>query len=208
LKQIGIGMHAYADDHMGHLPPPAICSKEGKPLLSWRVLLLPYIEETELCKKFHLDEPWDSPHNLPLLKEMPRIYMRPASSAAADEYGTTYQVFLGKGTVFESPEGMSLAKLTAMGSISNTMLVVDVAQRVPWTKPGDPVYADDQPLPPLGGLFSGRGFRPFSSESKPRVFQAVFADGHVQTIPLPETFGEERIRSLILYERASQAQLP
>jgi prepilin-type processing-associated H-X9-DG protein len=208
LKQIALGMHVYADAHGGYLPPAAIYSKEGKPLLSWRVLLLPYLEETELYKRFHIDEPWDSPHNLPLLKEMPRIYMRPRFSAAADEYCTIYQVFVGKGTVFESPKGMSLGTLTGMGSTSNTMLVVDVAQRVPWTKPGDPVYAEDQPLPPLGGLFKDRGFRPFSSESKPTRFQAAFADGHVQNIPLPETFGEERIRSFILYERASQAQLP
>src|SRR3972149_4277670 len=65
FKQMAIAIHVYADAQK-HLPPPAIRDKEGKPLLSWRVAILPYVEESGLYKQFHLDEPWDSPHNLAL----------------------------------------------------------------------------------------------------------------------------------------------
>jgi hypothetical protein len=206
MKQIALAMHVYADEHQGRLPPAAIYGKDGQALLSWRVLLLPYLEQRELYAKFHLDEPWDSPHNQPLLKEMPKIYVRPMSSGAADKYGTIYQAFVGKGTVFESKEGMSLGELTNRGSMSSTMLIVDAAERVPWTKPDDLVYAEDQPLPAFGGLHRDRGFRPFSREYTPVTFQVAFTDGHVQNIPLQ--WGESRIRSIILYAQASQAVLP
>jgi len=137
---------------------------------------------------------------------MPKIYVRPGSSAGADEYGTIYQAFVGKGTVFESKEGMSLGELAARGSASATMLIVDAAERVPWTKPDDLVYAADQPLPAFGGLYKNRGFRPFSREYTAHSFQVAFTDGHVQNIP--QQWGESRIRSIILYAQASQAVLP
>src|SRR5262249_21670890 len=66
LKQFGLAMHTYLDQH-GTFPPAAIYDKDGKALLSWRVLLLPYIEADPLYKKFKLDEPWDSAHNKKLL---------------------------------------------------------------------------------------------------------------------------------------------
>ncbi len=73
LKQIGLAMHNYhATNNM--LPPHATYDKNGKPLLSWRVFILPYIEQQDLYKQFHLDEPWDSEHNKKLLAKMPVIY--------------------------------------------------------------------------------------------------------------------------------------
>ena len=64
-------MHNYREAH-GRFPAPAIQGKDGKPLLSWRVAILPYLEEDGLYQSFKLDEPWDSPHNKPLLERMPR----------------------------------------------------------------------------------------------------------------------------------------
>ena len=58
-----------------HFPPAAICDKDGRPLLSWRVAILPYIDQEDLYKQFHLDEPWDSPHNRSLIEKMPGTYM-------------------------------------------------------------------------------------------------------------------------------------
>ena len=66
MKQIGLALHN-SHDAQGGFPAPAITSKDGKPLLSWRVKILPYIEEKKLYEDFHLDEPWNSPHNLTLL---------------------------------------------------------------------------------------------------------------------------------------------
>ena len=83
-------------------PGPPITDKQGKPLLSWRVAILPYIEQQGLYQKFKLDEPWDSPHNQALLKEMPSTYVCP-SRAQVEPFTTTYQVFTGKGAVRERP---------------------------------------------------------------------------------------------------------
>ena len=73
FKMIMIAMWNFESANK-HLPPAAICDKNGKPLLSWRVAILPYLDENKLYKQFHLDEPWDSPHNLPLAAKMPDIY--------------------------------------------------------------------------------------------------------------------------------------
>src|SRR5262249_30142494 len=73
LKQIGLAMHNYHDVN-GAFPPAAVCDKTGKPMLSWRVLILPYIEQDALYKEFKLDEPWDSEHNKKLLAKMPKVY--------------------------------------------------------------------------------------------------------------------------------------
>src|SRR6185312_11489838 len=96
---IMIGLHQYHDAH-GKLPPPAITDKAGKPLLSWRVALLPYLEQVALYNQFHLDEPWDSEHNRKLLPQMPKVYAC-TGNAPSVPYGTFYQAFVGKDCVFE-----------------------------------------------------------------------------------------------------------
>lgn len=80
-------MHIYHD--VNKTLPPAVHSKDGKPLLSWRVLVLPYIEEDKLYREFHLDEPWDSPHNKKLLSRMPAVLRSPLSNIA-DQGRTVY----------------------------------------------------------------------------------------------------------------------
>jgi hypothetical protein len=78
LKQIALAMHNYLSVY-NTFPPAYIASKDGKPLLSWRVQILPYIEEGRLYEEFHLDEPWDSEHNKALVAKMPKIYAPPAA---------------------------------------------------------------------------------------------------------------------------------
>src|SRR5882672_4340583 len=66
LKQLALAMHNYHSAY-GQLPPAAVRDKNGKLLLSWRVLILPYIEQDNLFKEFKLEEPWDSDHNKKLI---------------------------------------------------------------------------------------------------------------------------------------------
>ena len=139
-------------DTYGTLPPHAVYGKDGKPLLSWRVLILPFIEQDTLYKKFRLDEPWDSPHNLALLPEMPKMYGRYDGRSTREPYTTFYQVFVGEGAAFDGPRGMKLSEDFPDGT-SNTILMVEAGEAVPWTKPEDLPYARDEPLPSLGGLF-------------------------------------------------------
>ena len=115
-------------------PSPRSPTKQGKPLLSWRVAILPYIEQQTLYQKFKLDEPWDSAHNKALLKEMPLAYACP-SRADSESFATPYQVFTGNGTMFEDGRGMKRAEIT--DGWPNTILVAEAEVTVPWTKPDD-----------------------------------------------------------------------
>ena len=110
LKQLGLGTHSYTDANNDYLPPAAIADKNSKPLLSWRVLLLPYMGEDSLYNEFHLDEPWDSDHNKKLLEKMPRIFALPDSQAFKD-HETHYQAIVGKDTVFDGTK-VTLASIT------------------------------------------------------------------------------------------------
>src|SRR5262249_39739103 len=98
LKQIGLALHNWHATN-GRLPPAATYSPDGKPLLSWRVLILPFLDQQGLYKEFRLDEPWDSDHNKKLLAKMPRVYETPDARAAPGE--THYQSFFGKAAFFE-----------------------------------------------------------------------------------------------------------
>jgi hypothetical protein len=186
LKQLSLAMHNYANVHR-YLPPHAIYSKEGKPLLSWRVALLPYLEQNLLYKKFKLDEPWDSPNNKALLKYMPPSYIAPEERPSTEPYQTYYQVFVGTngpvGPIFEPSPKYHVAFTGGIpDGTSGTFLMVEAGNAVPWTKPEDIVYDPAKPLPKLGGLFSDG-------------FAAAFADNSVRF--LTRDLDEEIIRACI-----------
>jgi type II secretory pathway pseudopilin PulG len=188
LKQIGKAMKDYHDAH-GSLPPATIYGKDGQPLYSWRVLLLPFLGEDNLYSQFQLDEAWDSPNNKPLLAKMPLVYAHPTQGKPKEPYGTYYQVFVGGGAVFElgpNRKPMTLKQIDAAQAgrgTSNTLLVIEAANPVPWTKPEDLPYAPDQPLPKLGGFY------------KDSKFLFLMADGSVHgTWP---DYPEEILRSVI-----------
>src|SRR5439155_1388856 len=118
-------------------PAAAVYDKDGKAILSWRVLILPYIEQDRLYRKFRLNEPWDSPHNKKLLEMMPKTYAAP-NAKGDPPYTTHYQVFVGPGAGFEGKRGLRIGDFT--DGTSNTILVAEAARAVPWTKPEDLPY--------------------------------------------------------------------
>jgi prepilin-type processing-associated H-X9-DG protein len=182
LHQIGIAMHNYAANHDGRLPPAASRDPEGRPLLSWRVLLLPYIEDGEQYEQFHLDEPWDSPHNLALLPKMPRTYKAPADAFPGNvPYTTFYQAFTGPDTAFELSTGPRLLD-DFPKSTSVTILVVEASEAVPWTKPQDIEYDPDKPLPKLGGVFTGPGRFRLLPSSRRKGANVLMADGSARFV--------------------------
>src|SRR5207245_10819748 len=77
LKQLALAFHNYHNTTR-HFPQPATLDKDGKPLLSWRVELLPVMEQAKLYSEFKHDEPWDSEHNKKLLEKMPSVFAPPA----------------------------------------------------------------------------------------------------------------------------------
>jgi hypothetical protein len=165
LKQIALAFHNYHDTH-GAFPPAAVVDKTGRPLLSWRVLILPYIEQQPLFQQFKLDEPWDGPANKKLLDKMPPVYRMPNPTAAkANE--THYQAFVGRGAAFDLLRGTKLPEFT--DGTSNTLLVATAATPVPWTKPDDIAFDPNADMTQKLGFF-------------PDVAHAAFADGSVRAL--------------------------
>jgi hypothetical protein len=180
LKQIGLATHNYADVY-NHFPPAASTAPDERPLLSWRVALLPYLDQVALYKEFHLDEPWDGPHNRKLIDRMPDIYR--SFGSKADENRTSYVVAVGKGSAFEGTTGTPIAEIT--DGTSNTIMVMEVAdeQAVIWTKPEDHAYDVEQPS---AGLTS-----PY-----PDGRLLLFCDGSVRFIT--QALDDEVLRRLLI----------
>jgi hypothetical protein len=142
-----------------------------------------------LYKEFHLDEPWDSPHNKKLLEKMPATYRSPKS--AAEPGMTNYLTVRGKDTMFPGEKAIGVADVT--DGLSNTIMIVEVSDRkaVPWTKPDDFEFNEKSPADGLLGLWHG-GFlaamadgsvRFFSETLDPKVLRDLFIRNDGNPIP-------------------------
>jgi hypothetical protein len=149
LKQMGLAFHNYHDAN--NALPGNVPDKDGKPMLSWRVLILPYIEEDALYREFKLDEPWDSDTNKKLIAKMPKLYAPARGKAKAGE--TYYQMFTGPGTLLDPKKRFTIANVT--DGLSNTGMVFEAGDPVTWTKPDDILFDAKNQLPRLGGPFDG-----------------------------------------------------
>jgi hypothetical protein len=169
LHLLALGMHNYHSAYNA-FPAHAIYSKDGKPLLSWRVALLPYLEQDNLYKQFKLDEPWDSEHNKKLIEKMPDVFR--SSRMKVKKAGmTTFLAPVGEGLMFTgTAQGSKIADIT--DGTSNTIMLVDAAdeQAVVWTKPDDLKVDPNAPFKGLLGHYPG-------------FFLAAFADGSQHAIP-------------------------
>ena len=154
LRQIMLALLNYHDAN-GKFPAQAIAQGDGNPLLSWRVAILPYLGEQALYDQFHLDEPWDSEHNIALLEQMPEFFRNPSNPPSARM--TTYLVPMGKGVGLSS-EGLKMQEIT--DGTANTLAVLDVDPQfgVPWTKPDDLDIRQNEVLDWLRAEGSNAGF--------------------------------------------------
>jgi hypothetical protein len=179
LKKLAEAMKAFHEKN-GRFPAAATY-KDDKPLLSWRVQLLPFLGAEALYKEFHLDEPWDSDHNRTLLSRIPEVYQTPGGPG---EGKTCYLVAAGLGTMFGQREGISKT-LIADGPDKTIMIVeADADRAVPWTQPQDLQYIPASPGAGLGAM-------------RDKAFLSVFADG--VTHKIATDIGADALRGLFTY---------
>ncbi len=201
LRQIGIAIHGYHDEYAS-FPSAAQCDKDGKPLLSWRVAILPFIEQQDLYNQFKLDEPWDSPANKKLIARMPRLF-KGLNQKLNEEGKTSFVVPVGKETIFP-PEVNAIAINDVVDGTSQTImtLLADDDSAVTWTKPDDLIVDLKNPLKGLkrkgetsflAGFADGSVHR-FRTRIDPEKLAALFtrAGGEVVDIAAAD---EERLQS-------------
>jgi hypothetical protein len=182
LKRIGFALHEYHDSHK-QFPAAAIYDKDGKPLLSWRVAILPHLERADLHRRFKLDEPWDSPHNVALLDQMPDVFApAPYDDDRTESHTTFVRVYVGPGAAFEGKVGLNVRDFKD-GS-SGTVLVILAQKAVPWTKPGDVFFTT-----------TGTLERPRTTRSLTHQYMVLFGDASVRLLPV--TCTDDELRAVI-----------
>ena len=193
-KQLVLAAHNY-EATTGRFPAAASKAKNGKPGLSWRVHLLPYLDEVELHKQFRMDEPWDSEHNKPLIQKIPDIYRSPRSGVELGK--TNYLAVGGKDAVISGiGEGVRVRDIS--DGLASTIMLLEVNDNraVEWTKPADFDWKENNPIDGLGELRGGGGFivaladgsvQFFRNEIKPEVLKAMFTRAGGETVD-PDDF--------------------
>jgi Protein of unknown function (DUF1559) len=202
LKQIGLAMHSYNDAN-GFLPPAQSTAPlgigpnpGGMHKISWRVRILPYIEQQALYMQYREDEPWDGPNNSRLLQSMPKVYQLPGDETAPPGY-TYYQVFVSAPlafprAIFSTDPNDHVSLQTITDGTANTIMVVEGATPVPWTKPDDIPFDNNGPAPALGTHFNR--------------YHILFADGSVQF--LPDTLPATTLKAYITRDGGELVALP
>lgn len=178
LKQISIALLNY-HDKFGCYPLAFLRDAQGSPTLSWRVVILPYIDESRLFDKFDLSEPWNGPHNRTLTEKMPPVYACPSDSPDETKH-TSYVGVVGQETVW--PEVGSLAKAEILDGLENTIQLVEIARSdIVWTEPKElPFEAIHAGINPQSGLgISSLHSQPSGIMSRESGVNAAFADGRV-----------------------------
>ncbi len=201
LKQIELALLNYESAN-GHFPPAYVADKDGKPMHSWRVLILPYLDQDALYKTYNLNEPWDGPNNKKLLTSRPLVYSCPSDPSALGPGATetTYVAVIGKDAAWSGEKPRMLKDIA--GGSSSTIMIVEVADSgVPWTKPEDvsldalvAANANSSPLIPSSHHGVQSDF--FFIYEHCSGANVAFADGRVEYLP-PHSLSAEYLPRLL-----------
>jgi prepilin-type processing-associated H-X9-DG protein len=190
LKQIGLALHNYHERH-GCFPPAYIADADGKPMHSWRVLLLPYLDQAAIYKQYRFDEPWDSPHNRLLAETVVHVFNCPSDihhhAPPGSPHDTNYVAIIGDQTAWPGVRPMTFVEMK--DGTSNTLMVVEVANSgIHWMEPRDLHVLQ---MAPKINAKSGQGI----SSRHAGGAHVLFADGSVRY--MLDTLSEDVVRSLI-----------
>ncbi|QDU12812.1 DUF1559 family PulG-like putative transporter [Gimesia maris] len=208
LQKIGLAMHNY-HDLFGQFPSAVVYASDGKTQHSWRVELLPLLRELvdgaapfrlkymdrELYNAaikecgYDINQPWDSPVNLTVLKTMPPVYHHPSDKPDSTE--SAYYAVVGKGTAFAPGEVISYTDIKEWPA--STLMLAESRSKSPWTKPVDIAYSEDATVPRFGG-FTAHGYLVLS------------CDGGVHFIS--DSVSPENLRSFISRDQSDTFEIP
>jgi len=133
IRQVALAMINYENENR-HFLPAYIADENGKPMHSWRVLLLPYLNQDELYQRYSMDEPWDGPNKSKLHDEIAHLYRCPKSDSRA--HGSVYALITGEGTAFDGDKTINYQDLS--DGYANTILMVEIFDPdFHWMKPQD-----------------------------------------------------------------------
>jgi len=177
MKWLALAMHNYYDKYK-LFPLAVLYGPDGKTPHSWRVAVLPFLDQKSLYAEYHFDQPWDSPENRKVLEKMPAVYRCPTEPAGSTN--ACYFALVGPGTMFDGKTATTFQDVADGTAI--TILLVEAERDIPWTKPEDIPYDPDGPLPALGGFFEDG-------------FHVALVDGEGPF--LSNTVSEEVLRALI-----------
>ena len=147
LKQISLGLNNYHDTYRT-FPPGAWNEANRGNRLAWTVFILPFIEQSALYEQYRFDEPWDSESNLKLLDQMPAAYRSRYADSDQPPGSTNLQGFATEDSVLGTAGGHRVSEI--LDGTSQTLLILESAESVPWTKPQDldeiPRFIEGQPI--------------------------------------------------------------
>jgi hypothetical protein len=195
LKQISLALHNY-HDHYGAFPPAYIADESGRPMHSWRVLILPFLERSHLYAEYRFDEPWDGPNNRRLADRMPPAYRCPSESRTSPpSHMTSYLAIVGPETVWPGTASRSVGEIS--DGAGNTLLVVEShGSGIHWMEPRDlsVVQMARTVNSPAGqGICSCHGAN--KRGARGTVAYVVLTDA--STRQLPGDLSEERLQALL-----------
>lgn len=134
IKQIGLALHNYQDTY-GVLPPAYTTDADGKPLHSWRTLILPYIEQKALYDRIDLSKPWNDPANVEISKTVVPVYQCPSTTSEPGQ--TTYLGVVADGGCLRPGESLTFSEVTDGPSSTLLVFEADPAHAVHWMEPAD-----------------------------------------------------------------------
>lgn len=186
MRQISLAMLNYESAN-GHFLPAYIADEDGKPMHSWRVLLLPYLEQEALYNQYSFDEPWNGPNNSKLHDVIVPGFQCSSVGRGEQETNTSYRLVTGKGTAFDGDHETTFREVS--DGTSNTLTIVEVANSdTHWMEPVD------LPLDEALARFSD----PDKAEqccNHPGTFNISLMDGSTHSIGFP--ISAENLKALI-----------
>jgi hypothetical protein len=208
LRQLSLALRGY-HQHYGCFPPAYVADKDGKPMHSWRVLILPFLEYRNVFDQYDFNEPWNGPQNRKLAKLRPRLFACPSDAVAAtpEKCITNYMAVVGAKTAWPGNTPTKLSDFASDGG--NTILLVEVGgSDINWMEPRDLTF--DEACRGINknvkmGISSPHGSDAGTFSSSKKVAIAAFADGNVHF--LPEDVAPEDLESMLTRESANAVYL-